>query len=748
MLSRAVRPSPHPFRAHAALPLLLACLSAFPAMAQKLPDVIVTGDPVAPSPSEVGTGLCMASNKWTKATAQLPQSTATYISELNTYMEENKPSRVSSVLRTAFDLSNNLNDGRVLSYGDFVGVVSDCPPGGCGMYTSDPTTPFVSRFRGYLNVTPGMVNRSLHFGFYADDAISMVIFDRAKNRYNVVLRPPELGAPTWRTTNSVTFSSSGLYPIELLYVQITEHAALEFSILDQSFPDFERAANLPPVINLYSSNFKLALPTQLFQTESGRPSYASDLNKCEQCNRDDANKDGNSSCGPYYYCNAAALCAPCNTALSCGSACLACGPSTPVCAELNGVTKCVQCTEDSQCPNGRCDPADNFCRGCNDDGDCPNGRCDLSDNVCRGCNDDTDCPDTGRCDLSDNTCRGCNDNGDCPNGQLCDIPTATCVECLTDKNCPPKQVCATETHQCRECNQDADCDRGLRCSDHVCVVCDTNTACAGNSCNCCPSGTQCAAPTPGAPPSCVECTSDSQCAAGLRCDTANGRCVTQVPECNTADRCGPGCSKCPTDRPFCLDGEVCVQCRNDLECGAGQYCLSGECASSTTDRHCGSRGSACTGTTPFCLTDGSVQNSSCVGCRNDTDCGSGSCDATTHSCTNTGACAVSCAAGRVCDGAACVECYADAHCPCGGTCDLSTKTCSASCDDSGDCLGVQFCSAETQQCERGRRKPGTEPKGGAFCCGTTADATPAGSTVMMLLLAAGFMLLRPSRRVR
>jgi Cys-rich repeat protein len=143
-----------------------------------------------------------------------------------------------------------------------------------------------------------------------------------------------------------------------------------------------------------------------------------------------------------------------------------------------------------------------------------------------------------------------------------------------------------------------------------------------------------------------------------------------------------------------------------------------------------------------------VQGSACVGCREDSDCGSGVCNPTTRTCDNAGACAVTCQQGLVCNGSTCVECFADAHCPCGGTCDVSTNSCSTSCEDSGDCLGMEYCSAKTQECERGRRKPGTEPQGGAFCCGTTADATPAGSTTFLVLLAAGFMLLRNQRRAR
>ncbi|MCP3139844.1 outer membrane exchange protein TraA family protein [Pyxidicoccus xibeiensis] len=719
--------------AHAALTLLSVCLAAFPALGQvKLPDVVIQGPPIAPAVNGSGHGLCVASNVWTRTPNEFPQTRGTYIDGINGYIEDpvSLQTRVTTVLRTPFDLSNNLNDGRTLSYGDFVNQVTAprCSTGGCSfniINDNDAFTRAVSRFRGYLNIPAGMERQPLHFGFYSDDAISLVIYDRSQS-HAVINRPPEIGAPTWRTTNSVTFNQPGLYAVEILYAQITEHAALELSMLAGPFADFERAANQPPVINLFSSGFQLLQPAQFFQTENGLPSFPSNLDQCAQCNRANVNAPNNGGCDPFYYCNSAALCAPCNSSLLCGESCSPCGVSTPHCANLNGRTQCVQCTEDSQCPNGRCD---------------------LTDNTCRGCNDDADCPDNGRCDTTTNQCTGCNDDSDCPGG-VCDEPTLTCVQCTEDDHCPDNQVCATAINECRECNDDSQCPKGEVCSNNQCTPCATDDSCAGNSCNCCPNGTQCAALTPGASPSCVECTSNSQCAAGQQCDPLNGRCVDSIPECNTADACGPSCAKCPGERPFCLDGEVCVQCRNDMECGDGQFCLSGECTASTTDRHCGARGTACEGDTPFCLSDGSVQGSACVGCRDDADCGSGQCNPTTRTCDNAGACAVTCDQGLVCDGTSCVQCFADAHCPCGGTCDLETNSCSTSCLDSGDCLGVQHCSAKTQACERGRRKPGTEPQGGAFCCGTTSDATPAGSTTVLVLLAAGLMLLRNQRRAR
>jgi outer membrane exchange protein TraA len=643
---------------------------------QPLDAVVITGEPVAPPPAQPGTGLCVASRVSKDPVADFPQNTGTFSAGVNAFLEASRTSRVTSVLRTPFDLSNNLNDGRTLSYGDFVSVVSGCSIGGCGFFINDATTSFASRLRGYLNVPPGLAGRPLHFGFYADDAVSVVIYDRLQTPYMVFNRPPMTGAPTWRTTNSVTFEKPGLYPIEILYTQFFEHAALEFSLLAGTLQDgdFERPANSPPVINLKDAGFVLLGSTAFYQTESGRPSFP-DVNQCEQCNRQFANAPGHGGCGTGYYCNGAALCAPCDSSLFCGDTCSPCGPSTPLCINRNGSFTCVQCSEDSQCPNGRCD---------------------LETNQCRGCK--------------------------------------------TDAHCPKGEFCGTD-NECHECTTNEHCPRGEVCADNVCQPCSTNDSCAGTSCNCCPGGLKCAPPAPGASPTCVECTSDADCSEGRKCDIANGRCVEKVAECNTSERCGDQCVKCPSDRPYCLDGQVCVACRSDLECGDGRFCLSGECASCTTDKRCGARCEACPGEAPFCLTDGTTAGSSCVGCRENADCGpGGTCDPTTRTCATT-TCSVSCAEGTVCYGNACVGCFADAHCPCGGTCDTALNVCTTSCDNSNDCLGVQHCSASTQQCERGRRKPGTEPQGGSFCCGTTADSTPGG--LALLLLVAAFLALRP-----
>jgi outer membrane exchange protein TraA len=653
-------------------------------------------------------------------------------------------------LDTPLDLSNNFEPQ---SRGDFancggsgcVGVL--VPTGERKPLASSENSLVLARLRGYLNITSDKANLPYHFGFHLDNAVSLTIFNNAQSRVEAIVRPVVSQSTNWRATKGIRFLEPGLYPIEIMYVQEGGWAVLEMSTRVGDYLDIEDT--VLNTASLASDNFVVTPPSMFFQTSDGSNpmSAGADTVTCWQCPRQHAGKGGTAGCDQYlgrgYTCNSAAICERCTTEDFCGELCLRCGGATPYCAQKPGELfhECVECTADTQCPNGRCDPTTKTCQGCNDDADCSTT--------------------TGHCDLSAgsptrNTCTGCNDDVDCPGRQVCNVSNSTCVECTRNDHCAPNQVCAPDIKQCVECNQNSDCERGQSCSNHACVTCSTNDSCAGNSCNCCPAGTQCAALAPGASPSCVECTQDSDCTDGKKCDPVDGRCVDTIPECNTSERCGTSCVKCPADRPFCFDGQVCVACRSDLECGSGEFCLSGECASCTTDRHCGLNCEACgkedpanpnAPLKPFCLSNGSPATSACVGCRADADCPGGTCDPNTNTCISTTGCEENCAAsGKVCNGSTCVECFADAHCPCGGTCDVATGSCTESCNDGGDCLGTQFCSTVTQQCEDGRRKPGTAPNGGSFCCETTAaDLTSTGTGAFLAMVLVGFLLLYSRR---
>ena len=96
------------------------------------------------------------------------------------------------------------------------------------------------------------------------------------------------------------------------------------------------------------------------------------------------------------------------------------------------------------------------------------------------------------------------------------------------------------------------------------------------------------------------------------------------------------------------------------------------------------------------------------------------------SCTINTGCMLTCAAETpYCDGNTCVACYADSHCPCGGTCNTDTNTCTPSCKTNVDCLGNEHCrwndSETAKECSLGPMPDGVD------CGGTLAticSATP------------------------
>jgi len=275
------------------LPVLFV-MSTGLASAQPLPPVVITGEPVGPSPTQEGTGRCSASFEWRRSPNELPRTRATFNTQLNAYLDENADSLLTSVVRSPLDLSNNNLDGARQSYGDFLYSQLSCSVGGCYFVYTGTTTPFSSRLRGLLDVTPDMVGKTLHFGFYADDAVSLTLFDRAGTRYEVINRPPLSGSPTWRTTNSVTFSRPGLYPLEVLYSEISDHAALEMSTREGPFTDFEESVFTRSETNVHlaDAGFQLVTPDMFHHTSSGAPTLEGSLDYCLQCDRQFANLPG------------------------------------------------------------------------------------------------------------------------------------------------------------------------------------------------------------------------------------------------------------------------------------------------------------------------------------------------------------------------------------------------------------------------------------------------------------------------
>jgi MYXO-CTERM domain-containing protein len=101
----------------------------------------------------------------------------------------------------------------------------------------------------------------------------------------------------------------------------------------------------------------------------------------------------------------------------------------PACLETGA---CVECTITGGNPNGNtvrctglkpiCNDVIKKCVECTDDTHCPNGFCDLTTDKCVvGCQDDDHCdPPKPICDPDSKTCVPCTEDSHCPNGQVCE----------------------------------------------------------------------------------------------------------------------------------------------------------------------------------------------------------------------------------------------------------------------------------------------------------------------------------------
>ena len=582
---------------------LVGALVACPRGALAAPVTIPSA--VADAIAGQGQGLCVASAVSTTPNLDFGALAAgTYNAGMNAFMEAHKADRTERVLRSIFDLSNNNSSGLKLSYGDFVGAMTPaCGTGGCDLFVNDTTTSFGSRFRGFINVRSDLVNTPVHLGFYADDAVSLVVYDKNGNGYPVITQPPILGAPTWRVTETITFAEEGLYPLEILYVEIVEHVALEMSYYKGVFSDFQRPANQVPVVSLETAGFTLFPRDFFFQTISGAPSYP-DLGQCEQCDRQFVGQIGNNGCDQGYYCNEAALCAPCDTAYYCGPTCSPCGGMTPFCVNGNAGFTCVSCRDDKDCKQGfSCDPVTHVCNECNVDDDCARGKTCI-DHAC------LDCATPDKC--AGNSCNCC------PKGQSGDQ-----MECLPIGKGKP---------ECVECTRNSDCNEGV-CDVFIgqCVpelAKNEKGSCCGDDCLKCPADNPLCLPGPYGT-ACARCRNDTQCPAGEFC--YGGQCTT----CNRDRRCGPRCTTCSGETPFCLDAQVaedaaCVRCLTDDQCDGGRCNKETHTCSAGCEATCGPD-------TPFCDGD------SCVECFADTQCPcAATCDLATKrcsaSCKNNGDC--------------------------------------------------------------------------------------------------------------
>ena len=237
---------------------------------------VTLSNPVESPLAIPGQGLCVASAASMSPSTDFGLTIPTYNAGINAFMENQKASWTTYVQRTIFDLSNNDASTNKASYGDFTNsMVPACQIGGCPMYKDDTLTSYASRFRGFLNVTQKLANLpNLHIGFYADDAVSLTVFDSSGSGHPVITQAPVLGAPTWRMTEQVTFTEPGLYPHRDPLRPDRRARRARDELLHRRLHRLPaRRRSAVPIVNLSAAGFTLFDNTAFFQTLSGEPSF-------------------------------------------------------------------------------------------------------------------------------------------------------------------------------------------------------------------------------------------------------------------------------------------------------------------------------------------------------------------------------------------------------------------------------------------------------------------------------------------
>jgi len=206
--------------------------------------------------------------------------------------------------------------------------------------------------------------------------------------------------------------------------------------------------------------------------------------------------------------------------------------------------QCVECADDSHCPEGRL--------------------CSLDAHQCV-------CPESAPC-FDGAECRECLKNADCQEGRLCDLKSYLCIELACDE-----ALTNVFDGECEECVVDEHCPGDQVCNSHARV---------------------CQCPNPKhkfVDGKCVECTKSSECQPGYVCNKDTNLCELYA-------------SSCPDDKPFFLQGEcvqclVDSDCKGEgetchltksmcmpppLDCeGAVPYAYKGECVQCLGTQHCG-----------------------------------------------------------------------------------------------------------------------------------------------------------------
>ncbi len=240
----------------------------------------------------------------------------------------------------------------------------------------------------------------------------------------------------------------------------------------------------------------------------------------------------------------------------------------------------VPCARNSECGGATpvCDPVAHTCRACAANSECGStapvcsmGACVLCTatmaSACAANADGHACmqpsPGTYFCGCANDA-----DCGDARSGRVCDGATRRCVSgcatAMSRNGCPAGQFCtssdATVGMCTTSCNFDTDCVASMASRPHclrasagmanACVECTTDAHCASRTdgrTRCVGAMNTCAQCNPAAADSCAGnasgsaclgtglcgCTSDSNCTASQRCDTATSACVARPIDAGT-----------------------------------------------------------------------------------------------------------------------------------------------------------------------------------------------------------------------
>jgi hypothetical protein len=335
------------------------------------------------------------------------------------------------------------------------------------------------------------------------------------------------------------------------------------------------------------------------------------------------------------------------------------------------------CSSDSTCASGMCRDgvccnADcaGQCQYCKDSGSI--GTCKTITGVPRAPRSACPAPNTGVCGYQ---CNGAN-------ATACEAPTTSCGAATCSGGYQTTQSVCSGTGACTAGSKTA-CGK-YACNTTACFTsCTTNTQCAAGY-RCDVTGLCVSSGLPGAECAitsdcqagnyCVDfvCCTTSSCSSGMKCNNAGAMGTCKLPygsACTTSTA-----ASCPTG--FCADGVCCDSaCTGQCEqCSGSGACLPVPSGSSPAAGH-----TPCTGT-GSCQSkcDGSTRTACGPFPNTTTVCAAASCNPTARTATPT----------RYCDGLG--ACPSAAASSCGGyTCD--TTACRTSCVDSTACAAGYYC---------------------------------------------------------